>query len=1302
MEQWMVEREAPDRGRSKRPRRVAAVVLIVLAVVSAGVVVIEPVVQAREAGASVVDPGAPPPACKDSWQKFGGSVWPNVIDVGNPADPTRRCYWDEARWNGGNYELTGTPGVLKDGQSTDVSVRWNADSDVDSNYPPPEGYVAKASYRLRFNRSPEFPFDVNPFLRSADGRPANPTVGYDDVFAIPPTWDMSNCLEPEGTSLRWMTDSCQIKLVKGPYYDLPPGQPVPWMLFTAAYNGGYDAAGLDIPSMTNCSVQCPGPPQWWGQRSYMEMPVFIHPSPYAAATKTLIEGRTFRFDGTTTKYNGTIESYHWDFGDGAEGTGAIVEHTFAQPGPYPVTLTVEADGQTSSTIVEVVAEKKVAIDLSIAVSDRTPEIDEWVTVTYSMRNIGNLPITNAAVDVSVEPSGGWTSLDPASQSIPVGATRTQTQQVIVSELPFTIRATAFGTTDGEEIRSLPRQLQIGEPNALDVSLDVSPTDVDLDPEGDGNLEPQPVTATVHVHNSGSSTLEDVDVSAQLNSADDPAPVVVDGGLPDLDIASLPGGESRSFTIELSAVEPGTSDLRVDVTVLSGPGAGMADTDLRTIKVTGAADVSFTWKMPERYAKAADAALDKAKGNPSAWEILLDYEVRQACPTSGTRQWKLNGQVVSPTVVDPAKPCRLKLVRPNLDQFTLSLEAKTPTGTSIGVATQTIQPRDLVIVSLGDSMSSGEGVPQREGRQWENEPCHRSSESGMARAARMIENDGNPATTDDEHSSVTFVHLACSGASTWHVNDAFFRGVTRGGMEDPQLFKLRQIIGDRDVDVVLITIGINDIRFGDVLKHCLFYPDCDLVYFEGQTLTGFLNERIEALEESYARVDRYLEALKIPSSKVRLIEYPDPSIGTHDERCGYKTISAEEMEYLRQHLLLPLNAAGDAAAAANGWTRVRGVAERFSGHGLCAEDSWMVGIFESFAKQGNPDGGFHPNYQGHAQVASIVAPHIPTDGGTGKRVGPTSYPTVSSIAKRGTRTLKVISDVPPKSNTKVTIGAGKVSQETRSATRVDAGPLAGSPAVAAGARAYTLTLDKPLLYDHAVDEMVMKVTDLSPQAKEDRLYVSDGPNRLTGARDLYGEELRAPKAIWYDPPVGVAPAKVQFRVDGKAFTTDATAPFDLIAGPTLTVNGFDPSVLSNGAHTIEARALSAAGAVLASESVPVTVANPAARTIRWSTKAARTPANELNGARVPAGPAYVFLGPSATSAIRGLGPLEWVLDGMVIDSDAAGPYDLGDGGSASVGVAMPAAARKPGKHTLVVRLKLPSGQLHEVARAAYSV
>ncbi|NNF37663.1 MAG: PQQ-binding-like beta-propeller repeat protein [Gemmatimonadetes bacterium] len=64
------------------------------------------------------------------------------------------------------------------------------------------------------------------------------------------------------------------------------------------------------------------------------------------------------FDGSTSgAFDGTIVSYDWDFGDGATGTGSVVQHGYAEPGLYTVSLTVtnnvgKSDRETIDDMIE--------------------------------------------------------------------------------------------------------------------------------------------------------------------------------------------------------------------------------------------------------------------------------------------------------------------------------------------------------------------------------------------------------------------------------------------------------------------------------------------------------------------------------------------------------------------------------------------------------------------------------------------------------------------------------------------------------------------------------------------------------------------------------------------------------------------------------------------------------------------------------------------------------------------------------------------------------------------------------------
>jgi len=82
--------------------------------------------------------------------------------------------------------------------------------------------------------------------------------------------------------------------------------------------------------------------------------IVLNASPVAIFTEsaeTVYTSETITFNASQSyDPDGTIVSYFWDFGDGANATGAVVEHSYVDDGTYTVTLTVtDNDGASSST-----------------------------------------------------------------------------------------------------------------------------------------------------------------------------------------------------------------------------------------------------------------------------------------------------------------------------------------------------------------------------------------------------------------------------------------------------------------------------------------------------------------------------------------------------------------------------------------------------------------------------------------------------------------------------------------------------------------------------------------------------------------------------------------------------------------------------------------------------------------------------------------------------------------------------------------------------------------------------------------
>ena len=118
-------------------------------------------------------------------------------------------------------------------------------------------------------------------------------------------------------------------------------------------------------------------------------------------------------------------------------------------------------------------------------------------------------------------------------------------------------------------------------------------------------------------------------------------------------------------------------------------------------------------------------------------------------------------------------CAVDVSAPSLGTFSVTLTVTTQDGHTAST-TQDIVVRDFLIVSLGDSVASGEGNPDipwdlspsrrtasSNTPKWELSQCHRSALAGPARAALQLEQA-------DPHTSVTFIHLACSGGRIFQI------------------------------------------------------------------------------------------------------------------------------------------------------------------------------------------------------------------------------------------------------------------------------------------------------------------------------------------------------------------------------------------------------------------------------------------------------------------------------------------------------------------------------------------------------
>jgi lysophospholipase L1-like esterase len=411
-----------------------------------------------------------------------------------------------------------------------------------------------------------------------------------------------------------------------------------------------------------------------------------------------------------------------------------------------------------------------------------------------------------------------------------------------------------------------------------------------------------------------------------------------------------------------------------------------------------------YQVPPRYGldQNHDGLLDSittpAQVSPPSWTALVTVRWPSGGPCVGTYRWTVDGKAASfvqrRSIGVPT--CTFSYGGfTRLDHpYRVSVTASRLGSTGTGKTTVTI--RDLLIVGLGDSNASGEGNPDRgiTSVRWQDRRCHRSANGFEAQTAARVEAAGRK-------TSVTFVPLACSGASITTGMLGPYAGIApSGGIRlPPQVDAMRMLIGSRRPDAVLVSIGINDLGFGNVARFCFDdgldaqraaavncwtkpYPTAS----SPTALRAWMRTRRAALPGRYARPDAAFDAAGIPASKIYVTEYPNATRDGQGQVCdplipyldstpfGFAvrgTITRTEAEEAERELLLPVNAALRTAAETYGWHLVPGLAAQSSTHGVCAARPWFVDVTQSLIEQHDVLGTLHPNRLGQQAAAGLV-------------------------------------------------------------------------------------------------------------------------------------------------------------------------------------------------------------------------------------------------------------------------------------------------------------------------------------------
>lgn len=302
--------------------------------------------------------------------------------------------------------------------------------------------------------------------------------------------------------------------------------------------------------------------------------------------------------------------------------------------------------------------------------------------------------------------------------------------------------------------------------------------------------------------------------------------------------------------------------------------------------------------------------------------------------------------------------------------------------------------ERLIVSIGDSVASGEGNPAQTKPRWlDPARCHRSETSGQWIAAMQLIR-ANP------EAELGFRSYACSGAAIEHGLTGPFDPWRFQAEVPAQLDRVDELTPPAEIAALMISVGGNDLGFSNIVEFCITKEPCQQSRAYGParewarehgveppTLDEFVTERLRELRTDYEKVDGGIPA-EIDRSRVIIVEYFDPTRSDKGTYCALfrlhpetlpdeGRVSPKESEWAHDRVLLRLNQAIADAVSAYHWTLVDRVANAFDGHGGCTAKGqrWVLTLPDSLKAQFGHRGTLHPNEAGHRATAELIRPKL---------------------------------------------------------------------------------------------------------------------------------------------------------------------------------------------------------------------------------------------------------------------------------------------------------------------------------------
>lgn len=313
-----------------------------------------------------------------------------------------------------------------------------------------------------------------------------------------------------------------------------------------------------------------------------------------------------------------------------------------------------------------------------------------------------------------------------------------------------------------------------------------------------------------------------------------------------------------------------------------------------------------------------------------------------------------------------------------------------TGSTVYAKEENSDENPQVMVSLGDSYSSGEGIEPfygqdlDDGQKVQNEDwlAHRSQKSWSS----LLVLPGNEGTMADNKDEYWFFEAA-SGAVTDNLKYCFSKEYNKGKYEGnynlpPQLDVFEELEAQNiEVDYVTITIGGNDVGFADIITSCVLGSK----FLNIGGLSDKLDDTWEDFETAGGTRDRLIDAYTsiseaAPSAEIIVAGYPQ-LLDKEGKGLFFSKAEAEEVNENVSKFNDAIESIVEACASEGININFVSVEESFSGHEAYSDDSYINEVI-FFAKeedlkdfQATSAYSIHPNEEGAKAYARCVQAKI---------------------------------------------------------------------------------------------------------------------------------------------------------------------------------------------------------------------------------------------------------------------------------------------------------------------------------------